>query len=188
MLPEVEKYLSEYEKNTNEFKEKRAEIRRNRSSYPSDEYYDMLNAIEDAWRNATNKTWDELKNSDNKLVAWIANNEEIGNSFREHAHYILRELPASINVLDRVARANDWCPVWNGFRSQALAAGVIEIDYNLQVSMNGGPWQNFFDISLPGRKLFTKREANDLFSKGISFFQFDTGTVNIKVQMNPADA
>lgn len=185
MLPEVEKYLTTVEKVEETFRNDRAEIRRNRNNMSADKYYASLDAVQNTWRKATNDAWDELKKSDNKLVAWIANNSGISDGYRGHASLILRELPASLDTLDNVARKNNWCPVWNDFRAEALADGAIEIDYDLQVSLNGGPWQNFFDIRLPGNEYFVKKDANDLFSMGISFLQFDTGTTNVKIQMKP---
>lgn len=66
--------------------------------------------------------WDALRASEVPLVRWIA--EECG-EFRYEADKVLAALPAPLEELDALASERNWCDVWDDFRRQALAAGVV---------------------------------------------------------------
>jgi hypothetical protein len=66
--------------------------------------------------------WDALRASEVPLVRWIA--EECG-EFCYEADEVLAALPAPLEELDALASERNWCDVWDAFRRQALAAGVV---------------------------------------------------------------
>ncbi|MET9385326.1 hypothetical protein ABZY09_30705 [Streptomyces sp. NPDC002928] len=66
--------------------------------------------------------WDALKGSPDPLVKWIAENCE---EYHSAAATILKALPATLEELDELAADRDWCSVWDGFRNDAIRAGVI---------------------------------------------------------------
>ncbi|MWA07648.1 hypothetical protein [Streptomyces sp. BA2] len=55
-------------------------------------------------------------------MKWIAENCA---EYREQAQCILAVLPATVEELDDLADTNEWCPVWDAFRREAIDAGVM---------------------------------------------------------------
>lgn len=174
MLPEVEAYFVALKKAEDEYEEARN----------SAKSYGESRVARNEYAASARKAWDLLKNSNNKLVAWIANN--VSRDYEGHASYILKALPvSSISELDEIARNHDWCYVWNEFRSAAIAAGAIEVIYDIQIKVNGGPWNEFWEHQLPNDEYLTKEEISKLFDRGINFIQFDAGRNTIKYQLKP---
>lgn len=76
-----------------------------------------------ATRDAARATaWDALRASEVPLVRWIAEECE---EYAWEARQVLAALPASLEELDALASEERWCGAWDGFRRQALAAGVV---------------------------------------------------------------
>ena len=58
-----------------------------------------------------------------KLAEWIVAN---CSSRKEGALIVLAALPATLEELDTLAKANHWCEVWDKLKEKALKAGVVE--------------------------------------------------------------
>lgn len=66
--------------------------------------------------------WEALKDSQEPLVRWIAENCW---DYASEALTALKALPAPMSELDALASRNGWCGTWESFKTQARQAGVL---------------------------------------------------------------
>ncbi|MGW6275708.1 hypothetical protein [Streptomyces sp. NPDC055060] len=131
MLPEVKEYVEIFEAaiSTRNAVEDAAGVKYpDRYGYgenarrQADAYREEVNQAYDTCAAVQAEAWEALKVSGDPLVKWIAENSV---AYREQARCVLVALPATIDELDDLADGNDWCGVWDEFRQQAIAAGVV---------------------------------------------------------------
>ncbi|MGW7073513.1 hypothetical protein ACWGII_39620 [Streptomyces sp. NPDC054855] len=131
MLPEVKEYVEIFEAavSTRNAAEDAAGVKYpQRYGYGEDArrqtsaYREEVSKAYDTCAVVQADAWEALKASGDPLVKWIAENSV---AYREQARCILAALPATIDELDDLAEANDFCGVWDEFRQQAIAAGVV---------------------------------------------------------------
>lgn len=164
-------------------------------AYRSPEWYDAREKIrgdDDEIHRRYNETHQTLwtthvTNSTHPLMRWIGAN--VSHDYRGQAEQIMAVLTptATVSDFDEVARRGDWCYTWNEYRSRAIAADVIDSGLVLQMRVNGGPWQDFWEHQTRNGDLITKEMIKALFNLGASFIAMDVGTDNLKYQQVPAD-
>lgn len=173
MLPEIENYFKTMENEREKFQNAR------RHTTGQEEYL----KARDAFDMATIDAWNALKNSDNKFVAWLANNEEITSEYRGHAEVVLKELPASVSELNQLAANNDWCSTWDGFRDDAIQAGALVNEYTITMKINGEVgWVPFREVTISRNVRVTREMITSLFDKGVNFVQLESGYGGVKYQ------
>jgi hypothetical protein len=129
------------------------------------------------------QAWAKLGASAHPLVAWIGQN---AGDYQTYARTVLRYVTPDVTVqtLDAVAEANDWCYVWGQFRSRAITAGALPArDWQVQMRVNGGPWQSRFWEHHGSGGAITKDMINALIERGVSFIELETGSDNVKYQV-----
>jgi hypothetical protein len=133
MYPEVENYLKTTEKVVVDYTDA---VRAARSEFDRDKYHPGYNSYDQAhtrYDEAVKKAMatrnDGLKviqasllNHHDEVVQFITRTCLPG--YRDEAHAILRELPATFSQLQAIARSHDWCDVWDRFVDQAIEEGV----------------------------------------------------------------
>ncbi|WP_190086382.1 hypothetical protein [Streptomyces longisporoflavus] len=131
MLPEVQTYIQSVEAATaaqsaaavaadQKYPERYGYGENSRSQASA--YSEEIRKVYDTGAETLEAAWNALKTSGDPLVKWIAEN---CGEYRAEARCILAALPATVDELDDLAEANDWCRVWGSFRQQAIDAGVM---------------------------------------------------------------
>lgn len=161
MLPEVTQYFEAAQK----AHDKWTDTRRKTNDY------DAARKVHDE---EMSKARDFLLGSDNELIKWMAGHPDILR-YRSEAEAILRRIPAPIADLDRIARQDSWCGVYRNFRDEAIKAGVINVDYDIQYRSPGRGWQPFPpDMIYASGDTQLKREfVNTIFNQGVRSFTLD---------------
>jgi hypothetical protein len=181
MLPEVQEYFDTIDRLETELRDATEKV--GDDLYYSDrtEYYKQVDAARNANLSGQQAAWDKLKESNDPLVKWIAENAE---EYHAQARVVLRALPATLHELDAIARDHDWCYVWGQFRDRAIADGAVDYTWEIQIKVNGGPWQEFWPHSLPsGRRYVNKDSLLEFFKHGASMIQITAGSDHIIYQL-----
>ena len=124
MYPEVEQYIKARDGATGTYVATRRALRvqREASEISYDEWSGLPDAAYAASRVSTNEAWNALKTASAPLVRFIAENCK---EYQDEAVHVLKALPATLEELDAVATGRDWCGIWDGFRDQAVDAGLF---------------------------------------------------------------
>jgi hypothetical protein len=124
MLPEVENYLTVFRTTDAEWRKNRTDIQSREDFYENLVMYRAEISVLDKANSASHKeNWNKLKESDNTLVAYIAEN---CSAYRDHAVDVLRLLPCSLDTLNAFAKEKNWCGVWGEFVEEAKENGLFE--------------------------------------------------------------
>lgn len=134
MLPEVAEYLADIKAANKLYDTVTGALdaaTRGRSAFGSstgkerdlyNEYHTGVQAAQRERETSRRDAWDELKDSADPLVSWIAHNAD---SYLSQAVTVLRALPATVEELDDVATDAGWCDEWFRFRVKAQQDGVL---------------------------------------------------------------
>jgi hypothetical protein len=134
MLPEVEKYLKTISDAKDAYEKTREEVgKKYQVSVLADRYSHEfqrasrkaraeLVATEDACRDAEPAAWEELKQSSNPMVSWIAHNVR---DYYETATTVLKKLPLTEGELINLGRDQGWCETYTHFLDTARTEGVF---------------------------------------------------------------
>jgi hypothetical protein len=133
MLPEIEAYFAAVTITPEQIREKLDAIaakyredygtENNWSDYTFRNYRDACQQVNSTTaREVRRGAWDKLKESEDPLVRYIAENLR---DFSEHAEEVFKILPATLDELDQLAAAKSWCSDWDRYVRAAQRAGVL---------------------------------------------------------------
>lgn len=158
MLPEVQTYVDSVNAAQEEY---------DNAGYDNRDYEKMIDAYRAAWKKLGEDTNDAL-------IKWIVESNEIRLNFYGHAQKIMELLPADLVTIDKYAAERGWCGVWNNLRNQAIAAGAIEHNIRLEMRHSGNSqWGPFRPYRLADLKNFSKKDAMALLLNGVEVISLE---------------
>lgn len=82
-----------------------------------------IDAAWDAFNGASHAAKQHLRNSDNPLIAWVADN--VSSSHTDELHAFLRALPLTREELDNFRYTQGWCSTYTNYLDRAAEDGVL---------------------------------------------------------------
>jgi hypothetical protein len=146
-----------------------------------EQYNDAERALRRTHRETVLAAWQRLATSGDQLVAWIATNVDV--DYQHQAIKILRELPAPLGKLDKIAGAEGWCHIWEDYRTRAIAAGVVEVRFDLRMRVNGQRAEQFWAVGLPNGDRITRKMLEPLFIGGATMIQVNAGSDHVVYEL-----
>lgn len=126
MLKVVEDYFTAKRKANEDYESKRTEAFHELYYSDRDKYNELGEQYIRAFKEATEAATDLLRDSDDKIVEYIA--KYALKDYPDNAEAVLRMLPCSIDTLNAYAKDSNWCDTWTDMVEDAIEAGVVEGD------------------------------------------------------------